>query len=420
MAAELYQSFYVSANQYDVGPSSGTPSAYQKHNATQVQGYFTGQGWTLNAICGMLGNMMYESCLDPACVYPKSRFPHGGATLADLDNTYAINITGSAYGLVQWRGTTSTAPAGNQLVSYAIRHGYQWYSGNIQLARLQWEWSTNNKFHPQTIDGTYWTFQVYAQSTQTPEYLANIFMRCYEGTSSVISTRKANARTWYDYFGGTLPPEPPGPPDPPGPEPPTEGWITGEEFAQMALSYNGQYMPYDQYDCIGFVNKVWQGIPTAVGSLPNGTNAIWRSSLVFATTSPYGQLPTPVLWYKNTLDNVLEQFGTIPNGALLFHKISDEGPPPLPSQYEGDGIGNFVHVGIYCGNDRVMQSGGKDSASVPGGGVHLSRYDPTAWNYVAYVAWVDSTGTGPMPPGPIKKFPPWLLFKFKGRGLILG
>ena len=100
MAAELYNGWYVSANQYDVGPSSGTASNYQKHNVDLIYAVFHALGWTDNAIAGMLGNMMYESCLDPACVYPKSGFPNGGASLADLDNTYAINIPNSAYGLV--------------------------------------------------------------------------------------------------------------------------------------------------------------------------------------------------------------------------------------------------------------------------------------------------------------------------------
>jgi hypothetical protein len=51
-----------------------------------------------------------------------------------------------------------------------------------------------------------------------------------------------------------------------------------------------------------------------------------------------------------------------------------------------------------------MQSGGRDSGSVPGGGVHRSVYDATAWNYVAFVVYVDCTGTEPPPPPPT----PWI------------
>ena len=63
-----------------------------------------------------------------------------------------------------------------------------------------------------------------------------------------------------------------------------------------------------------------------------------------------------------------------------------------------------------------MQSGGRDSGSVPGGGVHRSAYDSSAWNYAAFVVYVDPTGSGPTPPPP----PPpslrnWLLFWYTNK-----
>lgn len=395
MAAILQNGWYISANQYDVGVSSGTPTAYQTHNAQKVYDTFSALGWTRNAIAGMVGNMQYESCLDPACVYPKSNFPNGGASLEDLDNTYAIELTSPAYGLVQWKGTTSTAPAGNQLVSYAIRHNSQWYEGQIQMERLTWEYQNAQKWHSTTIDGVTWTFAMYAASNESADTLAYIFMRCYEGTYSVVDKRKANALYWYSAFGGM-----------------PEGWVSGTTFANYALSYNGQYIPYDECDCIGFVNKVWQDIPATSGSITSGTNSLWRSTRTFNTTSPNGTSPCPELWYKATIETVETVYGAIPAGTLLFHKISDAGPPPIPSQYADDGIGNFAHVGIYCGNNQVMQSGGRDSSSVPGGGVHLSEYDASAWNYCAFLVYVDCAYA----PGH-RSIPPWLLFKFKGRGL---
>lgn len=216
MSAELYDGWYVSPNQYEVGPSSGTATEYQKHNADIIYNTFTSLGWTANAIAGMVGNIMYESCIDPACVYPKSSFPNQGATLEDLDNQYAIQRPNPAYGLVQWYGTTQTPPAGNQLVSYAIRHNYQWYSGIVQLMRLTWEYQEPAKFHPQTVDGVYYTFESYSHSTASASQLAKVWLMCYEGTYSVIDIRKANAEYWFEYYQGE-PPTPPDPPDPPEP-----------------------------------------------------------------------------------------------------------------------------------------------------------------------------------------------------------
>lgn len=419
MAAELYNGWYISANQYDVGPSSGTPTSYQESNVDIIHSIFSNEGWTVNAIAGMVGNMMYESCIDPACAYPSI-----GSTLAGIDNTVASQHPDNAYGLVQWKGRGSTDPSNNQLVGYAIRHNYEWYDGEVQMNRLVWEYNEPAKFHPQTVDGVYYTFASYAASTESAEQLAKVWMVCYEGTYSVLSIRKANAVTWYNYLSQS-----------PGPGPTPTEWITGTEFATLALAYNGQYIPYSQMDCIQFVQAVWRDI-TAVQSTwtvsnPLGTNSWWRQntsqypSLIktFNTTSPDNQNPTPTLWYKDTISNCISMYGEIPTGSLLFHKIGDDDNPQIPSTYRGDGIGNFAHVGIYCGNNQVMQSGGRDSSQVAGGGVHLSTYDPNAWNYVAWVAYVDPGGTTPGPgpgPGPLPTFDYKLLYYFKKKVNMYG
>lgn len=404
MSLVLYNDWYISASQYDVGPSTGSPTTYQKHNVDKIVSVFRGLGWTDNAMAGMIGNMMYESCLDPACVYPKSGFPNQGATLEDIQNSIAINYPSPAYGLVQWKGTTSTPPPGNQLVSYAIRHDTEWYDGDIQMERLTWEYNEPAKFHPQTVDGVYWTFASYASSTESPEQLAKVWMVCYEGTYSKVPERKSNAYNWYQYIHGSSP-EPPTPDD----------WITGDSFADLAIAYDpditGVNIPYSQMDCIAFVQKVWRDIQAVSNSwvlcTPLGTNTLWRMNVspyankTFNTTDPEGNNPTKVLWYKGTISECEAEFGGLPTGCLLFHQIGEDDNPPIPDQYRGDGIGNFVHVGIYCGNGEVMQSGGRDSSSVPGGGVHRSQFDSAAWNYVAFVVYVDPTaGEPPEPPEP--------------------
>ena len=392
MAVTLYNDWYISPIDSEVGLSSGGYTAYQEHNANKVYNFLKGLGWTDNAISGCIGNMQLESYLDPACSYPRI-----GNTLASIDNDNALNYPNNAYGLVQWKGLSSAQPVTNQIVSYAIRYGFQWYDGEIQLQRLAWEYHEPAKFHPQTIDGVYWTFSKYANSTASPETLANVWMKCYEGTSSKINERKQNARRWFTYFGET--------------PPVTSEWITGQEFASYALSYNGQYMPYSQYDCIAFVDLVWHDIADVPENITlgsdgshHGTNTLWRSTRKFFTTDPYGDSPTNELWWKGTIEECEAIYDEIPTGALLFHQIPENGNPPIPDYYRGDGIGNFAHVGIYCGDGNVMQSGGRDSSSIPGGGVHLSTYDRSAWSHVAFVVYVDCT-EHEEPPEPPQ--PPW-------------
>ena len=404
MSAILSNGWYISARSSEIGPTAGGASEYQKTNATNVYNTFSGI-WTLNAIAGMIGNMQVESWLNPADVDPKGQFPNGGNTLADISNQYALSITSPAYGLVQWKGLSSAEPIANQIVSYAYRHGSEWYEGDIQMERLLWEFESNSKWkdtETQTSAHHHMTFEEYAASTDTPENLAYYWMLHYEVTYSVVDNRKDNARYWYEYFQ-----EEPGPGPGPGPTP--EGWITGEEFSQLALAYDGQYIPYDECDCIHFVNRVWRDIPAAAGkNLTLGTNSIWRSTVTFPTTDPNGQNPTFELWYQDTIENCIATYGFIPAGTLLFHQIGEDGPPAIPDEYRGDGVGNFVHVGIYCGDNQVMQSGGRDGASVPGGGVHSSEYDPEAWNYCAFVCYVDPQVEEEPEPEP--EIPIWLLF----------
>lgn len=425
MNPELINDYWLSTDTHLGTSNTSGITDKQKTNATNIYNYFSALGWSLSAIAGMIGNMQHESFLSPAYIQATHRgsLPNSASSLSDVPNSvmlsfYDANSRGYGVGLVQWDGYTNTNPAGQKLVSFASRYNLNWYDGETQCFRIKREQETDIQWTANTLYGTRWTWNNYPTNDRTPEESAHIWRICYEvGGDSSDQTRQENARYWYDYFSQ-------GPGPGPGPEP-VEGWITGEEFSALALAYDGQYMPYDQYDCYAFVQKVWRDIPavSSADTLCNpasghsGTNTFWRMNVspyvdwTFQTTSPDSQNPCPVLWYKNTIDNCIATFGSIPSGAILFHKIADDGNPPIPSYYAGDGIGNFAHCGIYCGNNEVMQSGGRDSGSIPGGGVHKSAYDPDAWNYVGFVVWVNPTGSEPGPgpePEPPKKY--WLLF----------
>lgn len=409
----------------DTGGSMGTTNtsgitSKQQHNAEKIYNYFSALGWTLSAIAGMIGNMQLESWLSPALIQGthRSTLPNSAANLSDVPNSVMINFYGSSgygIGLVQWDGYTSTAPAGQKLVSFAERYGLDWFDGDTQLFRIKREVETNIQWQNGTVDGIYWTWNTYITTTETPEKAAHAWRVCYEvAASGTDSTRQQNARYWYDYFQD-VPPTP-------------DDWIPGTDFSTLAVAYDpditGVQIPYSQMDCIKFVQTVWRDIQAVSSSdtlcSPLGTNTLWRTNTpqypnlvrTFNTTSPDSQTPCPVLWYKDTIANCIATYGAIPAGTLLLHQISESGPPAIPSQYAGDGIGNFAHIGIYIGNNEVMQSGGRDSGSVPGGGVHRSTYDSSAWNYVAFVVYVDPTGGGPTPPPPPPpppSLPDWLI-----------
>lgn len=401
----LFNDYWVYLR-FSMGSTHLNPNDKQKHNATKIYDALRSQGYTPQAAAGILGNMQTESGLSPGALDQHlSSLPNNGEHLSELTNDVMINYcdnNGSGYGtgLIQWDGYTSTAPAGNVIVSFAMRYGYEWYDGECQLFRLQREYETDSTYHFWSKNNVSpaMTWQQFKQFTGSPERAADIFRLCRERGGTAVQNRRDNAAYWFQYFQE---------------EPPIiADWIDGEDWAEWALDYNGQYMPYSQYDCIGFVNLVWHDIPDVPAgvTLGNdgqhyGTNTLWRSTQKFYTTDPNGNYPTNELWWKGTISDCESIYGDIPAGALLFHQIPEDGNPPIPAYYRGDGIGNFVHVGIYCGNGKVMQSGGLDAGSVPGGGVHLSDYNPSAWSHVAFLVYVNTRTEPPEPPEPPD--PPW-------------
>ena len=388
---------------FSMGSTHLNPNDKQTHNAEKIYNGLLAQGYSSAAACGILGNMQTESGLSPGALDSHlSSLPNNGEHLADLTNTVMLgyasqNDSGYGTGLIQWDSYTTTAPAGNVIASFAIRYGYDWYDGDCQLYRLQREFETDSTYH-------FWdsnnhspaiTWAEFKNFSGTPEVAADIFRQCRERSSGDATgnrNRRDNARYWYNYFSGQ-------------PEPGL--WIDGETFALLALAYNGLYLPYATCDCIDFINLVWHDIPYTPADVDlgrigerYGTNTLWRSTRTFPTADPNNNYPTLELWWKGSIEECESIYGYIPAGTLLFHQISEEGPPAIPPYYAGDGIGNFAHVGIYCGNDQVMQSGGQDASTIPGGGVHLSVYDPSAWNYAAFCVYVDPTyqpGPGPEP-----------------------
>ena len=92
-------------------------------NAKYIAEYFLDLGWTLNAVCGMLGNMERESWINPGVWQD---FDEGNMSVG--------------FGLVQW------TPATN-LTDWATAQGLSW--GNIitQCTRIKYEYDNGNHHH---------------------------------------------------------------------------------------------------------------------------------------------------------------------------------------------------------------------------------------------------------------------------------
>lgn len=149
---------------------------------------FSVYGWSLNSICGLLGNMQHESYINPA----------------QTQIGYPIGTESGGYGLVQWtpaRKIKNWLRANN----HALESGFwQIYAINFQPEGV--EWIPTSQF-PETYDE-------FKHSEESVAYLTECFLKNYERAGvAALEQRITYAENWYEYITGTHP-DPPEPPDP--------------------------------------------------------------------------------------------------------------------------------------------------------------------------------------------------------------
>lgn len=115
----------------------------QRENAQFIYKFFRQKGWTPFAICGMLGNMHYDTQIDPEYESPKTK----------------------AIGLLQWEK--------NSFEKWAEEKGMNPKSIETQCERVQWELENNQRYIPTSTFKI--SFKEYSQSKKMSGYLAGIF-----------------------------------------------------------------------------------------------------------------------------------------------------------------------------------------------------------------------------------------------------
>lgn len=146
------------------------------------------KGWTKNAIAGMLGNMQKESTINPGIWQNLNPNPLLG------------------WGLVQWTPSTN-------FTDWAAANGYANDDGDAQLIWIDTVTASVGQWIPTTqYPETFGEFKV---STQTPEYLADCFLKNFERPGEIDQPdRQRYARYWFNWWEGS-----PVPPPNPNPEP---------------------------------------------------------------------------------------------------------------------------------------------------------------------------------------------------------
>jgi len=163
----------------DYNSSNALNQSQMEENATYIYLSLTVSGWSLEAICGMLGNMQSESSINPG------RW--------EGDN---VGV-GPGYGLVQWTpytkytdwctGDPSDMDNNLSRINYEVANGLQW------IATSEYPMSFNE----------------FKTSEDSPYNLAMAFLRNYERPADPNQPQRGEqAMAWYQYLTGVSPTPP--------------------------------------------------------------------------------------------------------------------------------------------------------------------------------------------------------------------
>lgn len=180
-------------------------SEQQRDNAIYIRDYLLTKGWSLNSICGMLGNFQAECTINP--------------------NVYENYVTHSSelgkygYGLPQWTpwlGTTvynTPEEQRNYHGSNDPTFGRWCYDNGYEKSSMDTQLEYINKGLGGYKESNYGSITIswneFKTSKRTPNELAKIFYRNYERSASgAYGSRPTYADNWYEYFTGSEAPEP--------------------------------------------------------------------------------------------------------------------------------------------------------------------------------------------------------------------
>ena len=144
-----------------------------QNNAVLLWSYFKAQGWTLNAVAAMLGNMQSESTINPGIWEGLDPFVGG-------------------YGLVQWTPYTK----------YSDWAGSGWEdNGPKECERIVWELENGVQWYP--TEKYPMTFEEFSKSTDPVGVLAQAFLYNYDRPADIDQPwRSTQAEYWFEFLGG--------------------------------------------------------------------------------------------------------------------------------------------------------------------------------------------------------------------------
>lgn len=143
-------------------------------NAQYILDYLRKEGWTKNAICGMLGNMQTESTINPG-----------------IWQSLNEGNTSGGFGLVQWTPAT-------KYINWAESNKLVVANMDSELKRILYEVQKGLQYIKTSSYNL--TFSQFTQSNQSAYYLACAFLHNYErpANASQDETRGNQGTYWYN------------------------------------------------------------------------------------------------------------------------------------------------------------------------------------------------------------------------------
>lgn len=318
-------------------------SEQQTDNAIYIRDYLLSKGWSLNAICGVLGNFQAESKLNPN-VY-QGFYVHSN------------ELGAYGYGLPQWTpwlGKTSTSVEQQRnyhgtndptFGRWCLDNGYEKSLMDTQLEYINKGLGGYKDSNYESISISWTEFKT---SERTPNELAKIFYRNYERSASgSYGTRPSYADNWYTYFTGEEAPEPS---DPSGGQ--NNAIITSAIDWAVGIA-NDDTHGYDQadrwspdYDCSSLLIQAYEQAGCPVKTNGASSTANMRSVFVetgfneFAYSEGMYLVAGDVLWREGHCAMY------IGNGQIVSAHINELGT--TTGGQTGDQTGEEIDVSSFA------------------------------------------------------------------------
>ena len=109
---------------------------------------------------------------------------------------------------------------------------------------------------------------------------------------------------------------------------------TGKMAAAAAVALAQSYHSYQEMDCQALIEQAVRNVGGQMDC--RGSNHMARSAA-----------------WLGTLENARAEGKLVPGALLFIHEDDESG---LPARYQGDGFGDFSHVGMYVGENALTDT----------------------------------------------------------------